>query len=356
MSDNNYNILGYLLMVGIPGLSLDPPTREFLAEIKPNGVILFSRNIESPRQVAELNHSLQKYAESLDLDPFLISVDQEGGRVRRLKRPFSIFPSSWEMANKSDPESSVREFARQTATELRSVGFNLDFVPVLDIVSEEVDLRSTVIGDRSFGKDPDQVAHLGNIVITEMRSLGIIPCAKHFPGHGATIVDSHFDLPVDERPSEAIKRRDLIPFQKAVQNNVEMMMTAHVLFTHLDAKYPATMSEKILNELLRKNIGYDGVIITDDLDMGAVSKRYSTESCVIESFKAGADILLICNSQDKAIEALASLKSARHDGRISSDKVLISVERIRRLKKEFANSMTPCDPNQLTRLLVPKIH
>lgn len=339
--------VGQLLMVGIQGKTLDTATKDFLNEIRPNGVILFTRNIESPRQIAELNRDLQEFALDKGIDPFFISVDQEGGRVRRLREPFSEFPASWEMASSASPEASVKDFASRTATELRLAGFNLDFVPVLDMVDEKVDLKSTVIGDRSFGCNPDTVANLGNIVIREMRSAGVIPCAKHFPGHGATTVDSHFDLPVDERLLQELESRDLIPFRKAVNNQIEMIMTAHVLFPKLDPEKPATMSSPILDNLLRKAMGFDGLIITDDLDMGAVSKSYSTDTCVVESFNAGADILLICNSQAKALEAMASLQRACRGGRIDSHQVSVSINRIESLKKKFAESFRPCDSSQL---------
>ncbi len=334
-------------MVGIPGQTLDSATRDFLTEIRPNGVILFSRNIESPEQIAQLNHDLQDFALKMGLDPLFISVDQEGGRVRRLREPFSKFPPSWEMAQSASPDVSVRDFARQTATELRMAGFNLDFVPVLDVVDEMVDLRSTVIGDRSFGSAPEKVGHLGNIVINEMRSQGVIPCAKHFPGHGATTVDSHFDLPVDGRTLQDLDSRDLIPFKQAVQNQIEMIMTAHVLFPKLDSDCPATMSRRILYKLLRKRMGFEGVIITDDLDMGAVSKSYPTETCVIESFNAGADILLICNSGKKALDALCSLRGAIIDGRIEARRVSISINRIQSLKRKFVGSFRPCESRRL---------
>lgn len=326
-------------MVGIQGTTLDSATKEFLAQIRPNGVILFSRNIESPQQISKLNDDLQKYASSIELDPLFIAVDQEGGRVRRLKEPFSAFPPSWEMAHSATPDKNVIHFARQTAQELRSAGFNLDFVPVLDMVDEKVDLKSTVIGDRSFGNDPAVVARLGTIVIEEMRSKGIIPCAKHFPGHGATIVDSHLDLPIDKRNIQELDIRDLVPFRRATQIGVEMMMTAHVLFPSIDELFPATMSQRILKTLLRDQIGYQGIIITDDLDMGAVTKTYSTQTCVIESIRAGADILLICNSQDKAIEALSTLRMAYESKEFDPIQISASLERIASVKKRFQHSL-----------------
>ncbi len=338
-------------MVGIPGSSLDAISREFLSEMRPNGVILFSRNIESPEQVVALNNELQAFAKSIELDPLFISVDQEGGRVRRLREPFSSFPSSWEMVSSEDPETKIQNFARQTAIELRLAGFNLDFVPVLDVVDEGIDLKATVIGDRSFGSEPYAVARFGSIVVEEMRFRGIIPCAKHFPGHGATTVDSHLDLPVDDRPMDELQRRDLIPFKQAANIGIEMMMTAHVLFPRIDEDYPATMSKRILKGLLREELGYQGVVITDDLEMGAVARRYSTQTCVVESFSAGADVLLICNSFDKAIDSLTELRRAFEKGELHQSQLLSSVERIRSLKQRFVGSFKNRDSENLLQEL-----
>jgi beta-N-acetylhexosaminidase len=200
-----------------------------------------------------------------------------------------------------------------------------------------------VIGDRSYGSDPEAVADLGEIVIQTMRSAGVIPCCKHFPGHGGTSVDSHTDLPVDTRPWEVIEKNDLIPFSRAVGINVEMIMTAHVLYRKLDPDYPATLSEPAVHGLLRTRMAYDGVVITDDLDMGAVARGHAPEECALRALKAGADILLFCNHPEKALAARSRIFNAVKNGDLAEARVQESLDRIKRLKSTYGDSMTPCD-------------
>ncbi len=220
--------IGNLFVIGFNGTEFTSDVRDLIDELHPSGVILFSRNIVDPIQTAELNHDLQSHALSRWGHGIFIGVDQEGGRVRRLREPFHAFSPALKLASSQEPEEAVREFARVTAREARLVGFNLDFVPVLDVLkSEEIEM-SSVIGDRSYGQDPSTVWLLGKLVIEGMRAGGIIPCAKHFPGHGGTCVDSHKDLPVDDRSLELMEGRDMIPFRNAADYQIEMMMTAHV--------------------------------------------------------------------------------------------------------------------------------
>ncbi len=261
--------IGNLFMVGFFGTRFDREVRDLIDELNPCGVILFSRNIEDPLQTAELNQALQRHALA-GRQGLFVGVDQEGGRVRRLRAPFTVFPSAWEMASSMAGHDAVREFARITAQELRLVGFNLDFVPVLDVVERPADVQGSVIGDRSYGADPETVSRFGAIVMETMRSHGVITCGKHFPGHGGTLVDSHKELPVDDRPAGLIHTRDLVPFAHAATLNADMLMTAHVLYTSLDPDRPATLSSDLIDGLLRRTMGFDGVVITDDLDMGAV--------------------------------------------------------------------------------------
>jgi len=277
------------------------------------------------------------------MDRLFVGVDQEGGRVCRLRDPFTVFPSALELASSGDPEEAVANFARVTARELRLVGFNLDFVPVLDIVSQRLNLAASVIGDRSYGREPGPVSRFGSIVIQSMRSEGVIPCCKHFPGHGGASVDSHLDLPVDDRPLDSITGADLIPFQAAATVNVEMIMTAHVLYPSLDPLYPATLSAGIVQGLLRGSMAYDGAIITDDLDMAAVADRYSEEEATLKALLAGVDILLICNNPDKAFQARSRIMKAVRDGEISQNRLRESLTRIQNLKALYSDSMQPCD-------------
>lgn len=335
--------IGQLFMVGIPGTSFSSEVRDLIDDLNPCGVILFARNIEHPVQTAELTHDLQQHALVGSHQGLFIGVDQEGGRVRRLLEPYTAFPPALSLANSRDPEDAVRRFAQVTAREIRLAGFNLDFVPVLDVLPNATNLESTVIGDRSFGIDPDTVSRLGRIVVHAMRDSGIIPCAKHFPGHGGTIVDSHVDLPEDERLADALERVDLVPFRSAVDEHVEMVMTAHILYGALDSVYPATLSHNVITGILRQRMSYDGVVITDDLDMGAVANRFSIEECSLMAVKAGVDILLICHSLEKALSARATIAQAVMDDEISESRIRESVKRIQSLKTTYANSMNPND-------------
>ena len=343
--------IGNLFVVGFHVTRLTPNLREFLEELRPSGVILFSRNIEDPIQLAELNRDLQVHARQWRDDGLLIIVDQEGGRVRRLQEPFSAFPCAMELARSDRPDDLVREFARVTAREIKLVGFKVDFVPVLDVVAQQDNLDASVIGDRAFGFDPGDVARLGRIVIETMRSEGVIPCCKHFPGHGGTLVDSHVDLPVDDRQPEDLETRDLVPFLEAFKAHVEMTLTAHVLYPELDRDLPATLSGEIVGNWLRRRMGFEGVVITDDLDMGAIEKRYSPEESSLLACAAGADLLMFCNHPVKALAAKARLVEALRSGELESGRVSEALSRVRRLKADYRAAMEPCDPARVQQFV-----
>jgi beta-N-acetylhexosaminidase len=342
--------IGKLFVIGIHGTRVTPEIKELISDFNPSGVILFSRNIVDPIQIGAFNHDLQAYARQSLNNGLLIGVDQEGGRVRRLKEPFSCFPASSKMAGSEDPEATVRNFGTVTAQEIRSVGFNLDFIPVLDVISPTEDLDSSVIGDRSYGSDPETVSLLGCTAIDALRSGGVIPCCKHFPGHGGTSVDSHKKLPEDHRQAVLIERRDLVPFRKAVEMDVEMVMTAHVLYRSLDSLEPATLSRKVVDGMLRKGLGYDGVVITDDLEMGAVANRYSLDECAVRAFSAGVDLLLMCHDNSEAFAARQRIADAVKEGAIFFERVQESLRRVERLKSRYADSMRPCNLNEVRNL------
>jgi beta-N-acetylhexosaminidase len=343
-ADMDTREIGNLFFTGFQGTEFNAGLAEFLDELNPAGVILFARNVENPSQTARLNRDLQLNARERGSQGLLIGVDQEGGRVARLKEPFSVFPPALETAQSDTPEESVRATFAVIARELALTGFSLDFVPVLDVLAHDADLTNTVIGDRAFGFDPETVGRLGTIAMNAMRGEGVIPCCKHFPGHGGTLIDSHVDLPVDERDLPALEIRDLSPFRDAVSADVEMIMTAHVLFPSLDEQWPATLSPGIVQGLLRHEMGYDGVVVTDDLDMGAVAGRHSVEECAVRAIRAGVDLLLICNEPGKAFAAKRALSEALDDGRLTEERIRESLARVDRLKALYASSMKPCDP------------
>lgn len=335
--------IGNLFMVGISGTSVSSEVRDLLDELNPCGVVLFSRNIEHPVQTAELTIGLQRYALHHGPQGLFIGVDQEGGRVRRLLEPFTSFPPALDLAAAEKPEQAVREFAQVTAREIRLVGFNLDFVPVLDVLRQSDNLESSVIGDRAYGFDPHTVTRLGDVVTDVMRAGGVIPCCKHFPGHGGTVVDSHLELPVDDRSIEALEKSDLIPFRNAAAKKVEMLMTAHILYRSIDPLYPATISHRIISGILRQSMAYDGTTITDDLDMGAVTGRFSTEECALKAVEAGVDILLVCRSPEKALAARDEIVRAVKAGEVAESRIRESLHRVRSLKSAYADSLRPAD-------------
>ncbi|MBI4642339.1 MAG: beta-N-acetylhexosaminidase [Deltaproteobacteria bacterium] len=287
---------GRLFMVGLPGPRMDAVAREMVRDLQVGGIILFARNIETPEQVWELCKNLQQEALAATGRPLLISVDQEGGPVQRLQAPFTIIPP----ARKLGLEATAREveaLARQTARELQMVGINVNLAPVLD-VARGLDCP---LGDRAYGQDPELVAQLGTAAIRGYLAGGVLPVAKHFPGLGDTRVDSHVDLPLSQS-GDPTRKIDMIPFRQAVAAGAPMIMTAHLLVPEWDSR-AATLSPVILQEKLRRDLGFEGVIITDDLEMGAIATRQTAPEGAREALEAGADLLLICNNWQAAWDA-----------------------------------------------------
>ncbi len=319
--------IGQLFIVGIDGTKIDPETKSFLEEYPFGGVILFQRNIQSPEQLKEFTGRLQKL--SYNNLPLFIAVDEEGGRVTRT--PGEKFPSAQKMSQMEVDE--VYEIGKRMGAKLDDLGINLNFAPVLDI---NLDPRNEVIGERSFGSEPDKVAKYGLALSRGLEDKGIISAAKHFPGHGSTIVDSHYDLPVLDKSREELLSFETIPFREAVKYQIPAVMTAHIRVNEMDQK-PATMSREVLN-LLREDLSFEGVIISDDLGMEALTKYYVWEEIVLDSFLAGVDIMLICHNQDSQAAAFNILLEAYQEGIISEDRLNQSLRRILNLKITFLNN------------------
>jgi beta-N-acetylhexosaminidase len=314
-----------------------------LLDLKPAGVILFSRNVESPEQVAQFNHDLQSLALDHWSEGLLIGVDQEGGRVRRLCFPLLSCPSARRLALSTNPENLIRSYSTITAHQLRLLGFNTNFVPVLDLVDESSHDAGSVIGDRSYGNDPEVVTRYGKAVMECHKSEGMISCGKHFPGHGGTSVDSHVDLPIDSRSREILETHDMIPFKYLTARGMDMIMTAHVMYPALDPKLPATLSRTIVGGILRGKMGYDGVVITDDLDMGAIANHYDPHECSRLALMAGVDLLLFSRYPEKTLLVRDGLLAAVQKGKLSSGRVSESLGRVKSLKDRYKSSMVPAD-------------
>lgn len=295
---------GPLLMVGIPGPRVDQAARKLLRELRVGGIILFARNLEEPEQVWDLTRDLQQEALAAGDLPLLIAVDQEGGTVQRLKAPFTLIPTARELGSGSAP-TQVESLARTVAHELALVGINMNLAPVLD-VPRKPDCPQW---HRSFSSDPEQVAAFGEAAIRGFLQGGVLPVAKHFPGLGDTTVDSHQVLPTAQNPDPE-RTTDLLPFRRAVAAAVPAMMTAHLHVPAWDGQ-PATLSPMALKDWLRQRLGYEGVIITDDLEMGAIAGAATVPAAACQAFAAGADLLLICSQGEAAWEAAARL-SRKH--------------------------------------------
>lgn len=321
--------IGQLLIGSLPGTTIPAEMRSLAREFGLGGGILFSRNIEEPEQVAELAHDLQSLSSDV---PLWVSVDQEGGRVARLKAPFTVWPPM-ALLGRSGDEALASRFAAAMAAELRAVGVTLDYAPVLDIHTNP---GNPVIGDRALATTAEEVARLGAAIVQGLQENGVAACGKHFPGHGDTSVDSHLDLPLVEHPPDRIRRVECVPFREAIRAGVAFIMTAHLLVPSLDEERPATLSRRVVQDLLREELGYPGVIVSDDLEMKAIAASYAVPDAAVQAIAAGCDALLIC-SGDLEIQAatLEALVRASEDGRISYTRLEDALARLRRAKERF---------------------
>jgi beta-N-acetylhexosaminidase len=281
--------IGQLLIGSLPARTITPELRSLAREFQLGGVIFFARNIEEPEQVAELSHDVQSLAQAV---PLWVSVDQEGGRVARLKAPFTEWPPMAVLGRSGDVKLA-RRFAEALAAELLAVGITLDYAPVLDIHTNP---KNPVIGDRALAEDAEAVGRLGVAIVDGLQSSGVAACGKHFPGHGDTSVDSHLELPLVEHPPDRIRRVELVPFRDAIRAQVAFIMTAHVLVPSLDEENPATLSPRVVQAILRDELQYQGVILSDDLEMKAIAAHHAVPDAAVQAIAAGCDGLLICSA------------------------------------------------------------
>ncbi len=325
-------------------MSIPPEWRSLAREFDLGGAILFGRNVEAPEQVAELAGDLEQMGREM---PLWVSVDQEGGRVARLKEPFTRWPPM-AVLGRAGSEPLAERFARALGRELRAVGITLDYAPVLDIHTNP---KNPVIGDRALAERAEEVARLGCVIIRTLQSEGVAACGKHFPGHGDTSADSHFELPLVEHPPDRLRAVEFEPFRAAVREQVAFIMTAHVLVPALDEERPATLSPAIVQRLLREELAFDGVILSDDLEMKAVASRYDVPSAAVQAVQAGCDGVLIC-SGDIELQAatLERLVKAVESGEIVRARFDDATKRLRRAKERFLAVERPKTTTRLQHL------
>lgn len=325
--------VGQLLVIGVEGTSFSSEMDNLIRNYHVGGVIIMGRNVATTNEMLQLINGIKKANEHNKI-PLFLSVDEEGGRVSRLPVGIPKLPTSAQIGKLNDESVSYRA-GTYLAGVLNEFGYNMNFAPVLDVNSNP---RNPVIGNRSFGSDPYQVAKLGISTMHGMMDNDIIPVVKHFPGHGDTVVDSHKALPKVETTLEALRNVELVPFQKAIEEGADAVMVAHILFPALDPDYPSSMSKAIITGLLRNEMKFEGVIITDDLTMGAIANDYTIPEAAVQSFIAGSDQLLVVRDYEVQLNTLNAFIKAIETGEITEERLNESVKRILTLKEKYSVS------------------
>jgi beta-N-acetylhexosaminidase len=323
-----------MIAAGFHGTTLTPDLEKII-DRGISAVILFGRNVQNPKQVAQLCSDIQMHAGR----PILIATDQEGGRVARLRTGFTPVPSMRALGTSGDPQLAF-DIGQLLARELRAVNIHMDLAPVMDVDSNPA---NPVIGDRSLGPDPDTVSRMGTALIRGLQSSGVAACAKHFPGHGDTSQDSHHDLPRLPHPMSRLEESELKPFRSAIAAGVSSIMTAHIIFEALDPTHPATMSYPVLDGLLRKQLRFDGVIISDALEMKAIADNFPFDQVIIKGANAGLDLFAICDEPDLQHQAIDTLAAAVRTGKLSQNQITQSNQRVDKLLRQYVRPPTESD-------------
>ncbi|WP_242985932.1 beta-N-acetylhexosaminidase [Oceanobacillus zhaokaii] len=337
--------IGQMLFGGISGTSMSAETKSLITEYKIGGIILYADNMGNPKQTVDLINQLRK-ENSGNTFPMFIGTDQEGGDISRLPGDLVSPPKANEIGAQNDSESAF-EIGELLAWQLQAYGFNLNFAPVLDVNSNP---DNPIIGERSFSDDADIVSELGTLTMKGLQSQQVIPVIKHFPGHGDTSVDSHLELPIVDKSLDDLKELELVPFEYAIKNGADVIMTAHILLPELDPDYPSSMSKEVVTGLLREQLHYHGVIITDDMTMEGITDHYEIGSASVEAVKAGNDIIMIAHEYQNIVSAFNAIKEAVENGEISEERIDESVRRIIELKQEYKLNDERITPLNLEKL------
>ncbi len=338
--------IGRMLMVGFDSLEPPPHILQWLAEGRLGGVILFARNVASPTQLAELTQACHEAAPH----PILIAIDQEGGIVARLREGFTEAPSAMALGAAGD-EALAEQVAGVLGAEMRAVGINWNLAPVLDLAHPS-NVHNPSVGVRAFGEDPAHVAQLGTAQVRGFQGAGVAATAKHFPGKVQSPVDPHVDLPVVESPLAEMRTIDLVPFRAAIQVGIASVMIAHVQFRALDEAHPSTLSRAVITGLLREELGFGGVIVTDCMEMGAITRRYSPAQSAVLAAQAGADVILFSHTRERQEEAYRALVEAARDGRLPAETAQAAAQRVQKLAERYAITAPPA----LDRIRTPEHH
>ncbi|WP_219834490.1 beta-N-acetylhexosaminidase [Paenibacillus sp. R14(2021)] len=333
--------LGAMIIAGLDGTAPSAQARAMIEKQHIGGFIFYKGNVTTPAGVAAYTNQLKAW-NKVNHSPLFISVDQEGGRVSRLPGLLKL-PTGRSIGDTGDV-SYAGTIGGVLGKASKLMGFNVDFAPVLDINSNPA---NPVIGDRSYGTTSKRVTQMGLAVMDGIQDAGVIPVVKHFPGHGDTSVDSHLELPVVNKSLAQLKAFEWVPFKATVQNGVDMVMVAHILFPRIDKNVPASLSKTIITDELRGQLGYKGVVITDDMTMGAISKNFGLAQAAVTTVKAGSDIVLLAHGYEDAATVLTALKQSVKKGDISEKRINESVKRILALKMKYklSDARIPGNPD-----------
>lgn len=330
--------IGQFLFIGLPGPELDADTRALIAEVQPGGIIIFGRNVAGPEQLRSLLHGVSELIPT----PPLVGIDQEGGLVDRLRRIFTPMPSARTIRQHGDL-AAARTLGRVTGEVLRMLGFNINFAPVMSIMTDDRDLLSNGLYSRSFGRSPGEVLGYTTVYMRGLQATGCLGCLKHFPGIGAGEVDSHEEMPIVHLSHDDLIAQDLAPYIELFQrrdDRVRCVMVSHGGFPNIDIREettggllePASLNYNIVTRLLREELDYKHLVVTDDLEMGAIARHCEIEDAAVRAFMAGEDMLLICASPEKIRRGYHGLLEAAKVGGLPRDRVKESLERIARTK------------------------
>lgn len=347
--------IGQFFFIGLPGTQLDNETRELIEEVQPGGIILFGRNVETPHQVRELIDG----ARAMLSVPPLCGIDQEGGLVDRLRNIFPPMPSARAIRQHGDL-SGVRTLGRITGEVLRMLGLDINFAPVMSIITQERSQLTNGLFSRSFGRSPGEVLGYTTVYMRGLQSTGCLGCLKHFPGIGAGAVDSHIEMPMVALSKDALLAQDLAPYIELFQradDRVRVVMVSHGGFPNIDIKKgttgglvePASISASIVTKLLRQELGYKHLVVTDDLEMGAIAKHCQIEDAVVRAFNAGEDMLLICATPETIRRGHRALIEAARAGKLNEKRIAASLKRIA-ATKALAQPPLPLDMKRFQEL------
>ncbi|MFF2753799.1 beta-N-acetylhexosaminidase [Psychrobacillus sp. NPDC058041] len=321
--------IGQMIFAGIDGIALTKESKELISVNKVGGLIFYQNNLKDEKQTVSLLNAIKTESKK-EKHPLFLGVDQEGGRISRLPG-LNKLPTNQEIGKRNNPSLSY-SIGTLLGKEMNTFGFNLDFAPVLDVNSNP---KNPVIGDRSFGNNAEIVSKLGIQTMKGIQSQNVISVVKHFPGHGDTAVDSHLELPIIQKSIEDLNALELIPFKNAIEDGADVVMVAHILLPKIDPKFPSSMSHAIITGILREQLQFDGVVMTDDMTMNAIVGHYEIGQAAVDAVKAGNDIVLVAHDYQKVKRAIDAIKQAVHNGEVSEERINTSVSRILLLKEKY---------------------